>query len=61
MHFGSNNKEYPYFMMKNNEFMKISLSSLGGYSHEEENKHVDKIMRNVLKEVTVDKNVLTDA
>ena len=41
--------------------MKISLSSLGGYSNEEENKHVDKIMRNVLKEVTVDKNALTDA
>jgi hypothetical protein len=46
---------------ENNEFMKISLSSLGGYSNEEENKHVDKIMRNVLKEVTVDKNALTDA
>jgi hypothetical protein len=45
---------------ENNEFMKISLSSLGGYSNEEENKHVDKIMRNVLKEVTVDKNALTD-
>jgi hypothetical protein len=46
---------------ENNEFMKISLSSLGGYSNEEENKHIDKIMRNVLKEVTVDKNVLTEA
>jgi hypothetical protein len=45
---------------ENNEYMKISLSSLGGYSNEEENKHVEKIMRNVLKEVTVDKNALTD-
>lgn len=46
---------------ENNEYMKISLSSLGGYSNEEENKHVEKIMRNVLKEVTVDKNALTDS
>jgi hypothetical protein len=28
MHFGSNNKEYPYFMMNNNEFMKIEKSTL---------------------------------
>jgi hypothetical protein len=41
---------------ENNEFIKISLNSLGGYSEEEENKHLDKIMKNVLKEVIVDKN-----
>jgi len=46
---------------ENNEFMKISMSSLGGYSIEEENKQLDKIMRNVLKEVVVDKNALTEA
>jgi len=46
---------------ENNEFMKISMSSLGGYSDEEENKQLDKIMRNVLKEVIVDKNAITDA
>jgi len=45
---------------ENNEFLKISLSSLGGYSNEEENKHVDKIMRNVLKEVVVSKNSLVE-
>jgi hypothetical protein len=45
---------------ENNEFMKISLSSLGGYSNDEENKHVDKIMRNVLKEVVVSKSCLLD-
>lgn len=45
---------------ENNEFMKISLSSLGGYSNDEENKHVDKIMRNVLKEVVVSKNCLVE-
>jgi hypothetical protein len=44
---------------ENNEFMKISMSSLGGYS-EEENKQLDKIMRNVLKEVVVDKNAITE-
>jgi hypothetical protein len=46
---------------ENNEFMKISLSSLGGYSDEEESKQLDKIMRNVLKEVIVDKNAITEA
>jgi hypothetical protein len=46
---------------ENNEFMKISMSSLGGYTAEEENKQLDKIMRNVLKEVTVDKNAITEA
>ena len=46
---------------ENNEFMKISLNSLGGYTAEEENKHLDKIMRNVLKEVTVDKNAITES
>jgi hypothetical protein len=45
---------------ENNEFLKISLSSLGGYSNDEENKHVDKIMRNVLKEVVVSKSCLLD-
>jgi hypothetical protein len=40
---------------ENNEFMKISLNSLGGYDSVEENKHVDKIMRNVLKNVIVSK------
>jgi hypothetical protein len=28
MHFGSNNKEYPYFMKNNNELMKIEKSTL---------------------------------
>lgn len=46
---------------ENNEFMKISMSSLGGYTLEEENKQLDKIMRNVLKEVVVDKNAITEA
>jgi hypothetical protein len=41
--------------------MKISMSSLGGYTSEEENKQLDKIMRNVLKEVIIDKNAITEA
>jgi hypothetical protein len=40
---------------ENNEFMKISLSALGAYSTEEEEKDINKIMKNVLKEVVVDK------
>jgi hypothetical protein len=45
---------------ENNQFMKISLNSLGGYNQEEENKQFDKIMRNVLKEVIIDKNTITE-
>jgi len=40
---------------ENNEYMKISLSALGSYSREEEEKDIDKIMKNVLKEVIVEK------
>ncbi len=28
MHFGTNNKEYPYFMNNNNELMEIEKSTL---------------------------------
>jgi len=42
---------------ENNEYMKISLSALGAYSTEEEEKDINKIMKNVLKEVVVDKKV----
>lgn len=40
---------------ENEEFMKISLSSLGSYNEEDENKDVDKIIKNVLKEVVINK------
>lgn len=40
---------------ENNEYMKISLSALGSYSTEEEEKDIDKIMKNVLKEVIIEK------
>jgi len=40
---------------ENNEFMKISLNALGSYSQEDEEKDINKIMKNVLKEVVVDK------
>jgi hypothetical protein len=43
---------------ENNEFLKISLNSLGAYNEEEEEKDMNKIMRNVLKEVVLDKNKL---
>jgi len=40
---------------ENNEFMKISLNALGSYSKEDEEKDINKIMKNVLKEVVIEK------
>jgi len=40
---------------ENDEFLKISLSSLGSYCPEDEEKDMNKIMRNVLKEIVIDK------
>ena len=40
---------------KNDEFVKISLNSIGEYTHEGIEKQDEKIMRNVLKEVILDK------
>lgn len=40
---------------ENDEYRKISLNSLGSYTEEEEEKEINKIMRNVLKEVVINK------
>jgi len=40
---------------ENDDFLKISLSSLGSSSKEEEDRDFSKIMRNVLKEVVVER------
>lgn len=40
---------------ENNEYLKIALHSLGGQTEEEEEKFTDKIIRNVLKDVLIDK------
>jgi hypothetical protein len=40
---------------ENQQFMQISLSSLGAYNDEDSQKQDDKIMKNVLKEVLIDK------
>ena len=40
---------------ENNDFLKISLNSLGSCDPENEEKDMNKIMRNVLKEVVIDK------
>jgi Aberrant zinc-finger len=40
---------------ENQQFMQISLSSLGAYSEEDSQKQEDKILKNVLKEVVLDK------
>jgi len=42
---------------QNEELIKYSLAALGGQYKEEEDKYMDKIMKNVLKEVVVDKNI----
>lgn len=40
---------------ENNEYVKYSLAALGGKDKEEDDKFLDKIMKNVFKEVLVDK------
>ena len=40
---------------ENDDYLKIALNSLGGQTEEEQEKYVDKIMRNVLKEVVIEK------
>jgi len=40
---------------ENNDFLKISLNSLGSCDPDNEEKDMNKIMRNVLKEVVIDK------
>jgi hypothetical protein len=39
------------------KFLKYSQAALGGYGKEETKSFEDKIMRNVLKEVTIDKHM----
>lgn len=52
-------EQHPEFIKsdtpENNEFMKISLNALGSYSKEDEEKDINKIMKNVLKEVIIEK------
>lgn len=40
---------------ENNEYLKIALNSLGGQTEEEEEKFTEKIIRNVLKDVLVER------
>jgi hypothetical protein len=53
-------KENPEFQQldtpENNEFIQISLSALGPETKEEQEKQEDKIIRNVLKEVVLEKH-----
>ena len=42
--------------VENENYVKYSMAALGGRDNEEETKMVDKIMRNIIKEVVVDKN-----
>jgi hypothetical protein len=41
--------------IKHDEYMKYSMAALGGIGEKEEQKYMDKIMKNVLKEVVVSK------
>jgi len=40
---------------ENDDYLKIALNSMGGQNDEEHEKYVEKIMRNVLKEVVIEK------
>jgi len=40
---------------ENDDFLKIALNSMGGQTDEQHEKYVEKIMRNVLKEVVIEK------
>jgi len=40
---------------ENDSYMKIALNSMGGQNEQEHEKYVEKIMRNVLKEVVIEK------
>ena len=52
-------KKYPESVKvntkENDEYVKLSLAALGSRTNEEEEKFMDKIMKNVLKEVILDK------
>jgi hypothetical protein len=52
-------KKYPESVKvntkENDEYVKLSLAALGSRTNEEEEKFMDKIMKNVLKEVVLDK------
>jgi hypothetical protein len=51
------NPEFRYLdTRENSEFIQISLNSLGPESREEQERQEDKIIRNVLKEVVLDKS-----
>ena len=43
---------------ENEAYLQLSLAALGGRSPEEDAKYMDKIVRNVLKEVIIDKNTV---
>uniref|UniRef100_A0A6C0DNH8 C2H2-type domain-containing protein n=1 Tax=viral metagenome TaxID=1070528 RepID=A0A6C0DNH8_9ZZZZ len=40
---------------ENDDYLKIALNSMGGQTDTEHEKYVDKIMRNVIKEVVIEK------
>ena len=40
---------------ENDDYLKIALNSLGGQSDEQQEKYIEKILRNVLREVVIEK------
>ena len=43
---------------ENEAYLQLSLAALGGRTPEEDAKYMDKIVRNVLKEVVIDKSIV---
>ena len=54
-------KQYPQYnnsdSKKNDQYLKILISSSGSYNKNDEENEYDKIIRNVAKEVTIDKEL----
>jgi hypothetical protein len=56
---GMNNPDYKDSeSKKNDEYLKLVNITMGGSTREEENRNLDKIAKNVVKEVFIDKRIL---
>jgi hypothetical protein len=56
--YGIHTVEYDSESKKNDVYLKLVNVSMGGSTTEEENRNLDKIAKNVVKEVFIDKSIL---
>jgi hypothetical protein len=54
-------KKYPSYKdpesKQNDKYQEMIFTAMGGSTDEEQSKNLDKIIRNIAKEVTIDKNI----